>query len=420
MFYFIKRHWFIIFYFLITLVIFCWLVIQKEKNLLYDDLVYDILSNKLIENNFNLFTTKFNYSRTFFFPLYLAVIKSISHWFLPTFGLLYYYLINLLLFHGTNLLIYKALQKYSRRASIIFLIACSVNIITLSFSVLVLTETLAMFFTAIIFYLLLINKQTIYHVALLGIFASIYVFLRPSASILFACVFLYRMIILLKEKRYIYMSVFVVSAGAIFLISAANIYMTTGKINIFSNQTINIVSWHMQRGGSIIKYEGSIDPHRNEPNMYYVLPATRFLFDKSILNIRLPVVLLRFFTLFDRVYIDTYIRNVNNPDNIMRLGNYFVLSSVFFYFLFFHDKKFKLISRLVLFLTAATMIIYLPLIPESRYSVPVFPLLLAITSLYIAMLFQKKKWIVAMILGGQIILMTLLFALSNFTLSLLT
>ena len=97
------------------------------------------------------------------------------------------------------------------------------------------------------------------------------------------------------------------------------------------------------------------------------------------------------FSIFDRTYLDIYIKNVLNENLFIQLYNYMIISSSLIYFIFFVSKKYnRLIFTTILFLVG-TLVVYIPVGLDPRFSSSVFPLLTAITSIYLYHIYKYKK-----------------------------
>lgn len=410
----IKKNWLIIFYFVISSAIFIHFYQVSTRETFYDEMFYDQLANEIVKNGFNVVKTNFEY-RTFGFPLYLAVIKYLALQVFHVKGLWTYYLANFGLFLMTNILIYKTAKGFSVRAAEIFLFLSSFNVVTLSFATLLLSENLAIFLVSLLFYLVFLPKWDAWVSFFAGLTGAFSVFVRPSSSILFIAVsgiFVWRA---LKTRRYLKLSLYALGVFLVFVIGLANTYVVSGKLGIFSSETTEVFKWHLHKGGQVVKYETSIDPFSPSKWMVYVLPKYGLASVEKVM-----VIVFRSFTMFDRVYIETYIARTEAINNFLRVGNYFVLSSAIIAFLLLKQERYKNLIKWSAVFIVTTFSIYLPVIPEPRFSAPIYPIILALTAFYLAEIskIERRRRIFLVIL--QVVMVVLFFLCSSLTLSFLT
>ena len=414
-----------LFYIVISTILFIFLI-RNAPPVICDASEYNDLANKLLLNHLNIFTFNFG-QRTFAYPLFLAILKLFAN--ITKINYLYLvFFIQFILFHLTNLLIYSSLKsKFSKVASI-FLMLSGFNIITLSFTNILLTENLAIFFATLIFNLLLRNKTKI-TLFMLGVICSLILFIRPSLISLSTVVFLVLIYELFKNKKILSILFFIVGYALIFSIGLINTYKTTYKANLFNQSTNNIYLGQVQGGLYVLKYETSFQKINPTSQMIYLSSKNKktfslvscdsvigclFSYLKKDAVSYISVNLIHLFNIFDRIYVDTYVRNIFNPNRILQLFNYFVISSNIIYFIFINNKsKNNIIVNTAFLIIFGIISIYLPTGVEPRFSSPAFPLLLLITAFYLETIGKIKDRYRYLILN--IVFILIFYVISDLT-----
>ncbi len=372
-------------------------LMSKQQKLYFDAYHYYNLGLGLFENNYDILNFNFSYT-TFIFPLYLSFLIGISE-FINVNSI---YLINFfsyLIFVFSTFFIYKALIKTEKNIGRIFLLLSGFNIINLSFTNVVLTESLVVLFVSALFYLLSkkgeLSKYTLF---LIGLTSSLNVLARPLNLLLFICVLVY--VIFLLRGKLLNIVYFLLPVIILFSIQTINIHNAESKIQLFSSATNGIYDMQVKVGKKTLKYETSIDERYKNDSVFYennlsdtdnsgCIKAVECLYEylKSDSIEYLLILAVHSFNLLDRNYINTYIENLGQVDYEIMLYNYFIISSVICYLLFVIDfskfKKHQKIFSTALLLIVGTLTIYIPTVVESRFSSPVFPLFILVASFYL-------------------------------------
>jgi hypothetical protein len=404
---FAKKGYVFVMYGIITSLI-CVQLIKYAPPLIYDSSQYWDLSDSLIKANLNIFTFDFDI-RTFVQPFYLAILKIVANYLYlnPRF---FIFGVNIVLFHFTNLLIYFVAKRFSEKSANIFLILSSFNYITLSFANTFLTENLAIFFTATLFFLLTKNSKKFLDLFLVGLISSLFVYTRPSSLLLFFAIALFVIVFTLVKKRaYKLLIAYLIGVSLIFSIGLINTYNIEKKIAFFTSPTRGIYDMQIRLGIMIIKFEGSIDKTFSDTTLIYfnnknndtmasmcrLVPALD-CFKKYLIKDPFGYALsvsMHLFNIFDRRYWQTYIADVRHDNLILQFCNYVILTGALIYLLLFKikNKYFPFIFT-ALYLIFFTLLIYIPTVVEPRFSAPIFPLIVLIFSIFVNNFSKLPSW----------------------------
>lgn len=396
-----KNIWLMIF--IIISFVFFIKLISNPQAIIYDASGYHYFGDLLYKNKFDVLNLDFE-NRTYVFPLLISILISIANA-LKINEFYFIYFFNYFIFLVSILLVNRVIKQKNKNVSSIFLILSSFNIINLSFTNTILTESLVIFFVCSLFYLLNSNLNNKIVLFLIGAISSLNVLARPSNAILFVCVFIY-ILFISNKKLLIY---FLVPVIIFFGISSINVYNIDHRIGLFTNKTQGIYDMQIREGVKYSKYETSVDKNYRNASVFYANQLAMDIYNENCKKsvscmmsyffkdpLEYSLILgIHFFNLFDRIYIQTYVENINKIDKFLIIYNYFTISSVICYFLFILDSKiFKkhikiLSSFFILFI--GTIFIYIPTVVESRFSSSLFPLLTMISSFYYFSLFKNQN-----------------------------
>lgn len=399
--YIFKDHIFEYIFLTISFLIFTFLLLEPQK-LTYDAASYYNLSSFVNSREFDILNINFSF-RTYGFPLFVGFLIFISN-IVNCNSLYFIFFINYLLFIGSIFLIFKILKKLNIKIANIFLIINSINIINLSFVNTVLTESVMIFIVSVIFFLLNSNKSK-FNIFLLGSFLAYSVMIRPSNLVLFIICTIYVFYIYKNNIKLWF--IYLIPIIFIFTISFLNVYNIEGKVSLFTKSTNGIYDMQIMSGVRSFKYETSVQENVKTPSIWYINSnvseftnitckgsfncLTKYLLENPFKY--LVIIIIHFFTLFDRNYINTYVSNINNIDYILIVYNYLILSSAIVYFVFF-NKQFLIYKKIffsIFILCFSLLSIYLPTVIESRFSSPIFPLVTIFSSLYFYEIFKIGK-----------------------------
>ena len=147
----IKKNIGLIIFIVISFIFFLKLV-HNPQPVVWDANGYYYFGNKLYENQFNVFNLDFG-NRTYVFPLFISILIAIANVLkVNEFSIIYFF--NYLVFLASIIFVNKVIEQKNKKISFIFLILSSFNIINLSFTNTILTESLVIFFVCFLFYLL--------------------------------------------------------------------------------------------------------------------------------------------------------------------------------------------------------------------------------------------------------------------------
>lgn len=401
---FFKNHVFEFIFLFISFVIFIFLLLNPQT-LNYDaGLYYGLGRRILFENNFNVITTSLN-MRTYAFPLIISFLIYIAKLF--NFDLMYViFFANYLFFVISILLIHKILIKIDVNVAKIFLLINSVNLINLSFVNTVLTESIMIFIISMLFYFLCKWKNNNTIAFFSGLIIALSVMIRPSNLFLFLIFTVFVIIKLIKKP--INILAYFIPILFLFSLSFLNVYYHEGKFSLFSTQTSGIYNMQIKLGVKTFKYETSVDPNTKAPTVFYMNKMSDELSSQNCSGAlscfftylkKNPIeyssiFIIHTFTLFDRLYMNTYIKNIEKVDSLMIIYNYFVLSSVIAFVFFYLKKYFNKYSTILwssLLLILGTLLIYLPTVIEARFSSPIFPLLTIFSAIYLSSWFKESR-----------------------------
>lgn len=417
--------WVFSLYFVITTIIFLYFF-KTAPPLIHDQLLYFNLSDKLLNNHLNLFITSFE-NRGFAYPLLLSLVKIIIPMFIIGKSLFIFYLVNLTLFHISNIFLFKLIKIISIRAGLFFLIVSSFNIINLSFTTTILSESLSLFIISAVVYLLLRNPKRYFQFLSLGFLSALLIFTRLNAIVCLIAVSFYIGLRELRWKRYLNLSAFFIGVALVLLTSLLNVYFTTSNLSLFSPETLKSSDTKYPNGIIYFKMEASVDTRFESPEMLYI-NTENFKINREcsgLINCQihylkqeplayLGMILTHLFILFDRTYIKLYIEDVFAVNNLLRFCNYFVLSGVLIYLSFFKkNNKQTIFANTSVSIISINMLPYLPTVVEARYSAPLYAIFLSLFSLYIVDLFKLKKNEMFKSILTQVIIIFLFFLISN-------
>lgn len=430
---------FIIFFYLIITTAFFIYFVRNTPGLIWDQIGYYEYATILIDNHFNILTTDFG-DRTFVYPAFLAIIKFISstgHNIQPVWAskdLLPFYLVNLLLFHTSNFLVFKSLNKLSQSFANIFLLISSFNIVNLGLTNMLLSENLCLFFVSLIFFLLINFKQSFRWFFFLGLTGALLVYTRPASLILFFGITIYLIIRQMALKNISKLLPFFLGSLMVFSIGITNAYFINYRIQLFSEKTKGLALAEYAYGINFYKFDSCIDkicalPDGSyTPQMLYT-NKDNFKLDKNCTSplgcqfhlikqnpkAYLTMIFAHLFAVFDRTYLlEVYIKDISAINNYLRFSNYFLLSGVLIYLLFFKkDSKLKLFVNIATIISLLYIISYLPVFVDSRYSAPIYPILFALFTLYIIKLLKQPFLIKIKFLSLQLIFILISFYISN-------
>lgn len=391
------------FFLLFSFLIFFFLF-NHPQAIVYDANGYYYYGTKLYESNFNVLNFDFD-NRTYIFPLYISCLVALSKLIkVNDIGVIYFF--NYLLFILSVYLVNKAISAKNKIASIFFLILSAFNIVNLSFTNTILTESLVILFVCALF-LLLNSEHDNKNIFLLGLVSSLNVLARPSNILLFFCIFIYVSILI---RRNIYkILLFILPVIIFFGISVVNVYNIENRIGLFTNKTQNIYEMQVRVGERYLKYETSVDKNYKNADIFYENKLAMDLYNEKCKKpfnclisyfikdpVEYSIILgIHTFNLFDRVYINTYVESMDNIDNSIVIYNYLILSSFLCFFIFIFDlKKFKNDINLYIsffILLFGTISIYIPTVIESRFSSSVYPLFIMMTSFYFVDIYKKRN-----------------------------
>lgn len=415
----------IIFYFIITSAIFIYLA-KNVPPLIHDQLLYFNLADRLINNHFNIFVTNFE-NRGFAYPVFLALVKFFSNPFLQGGNLLIFYFANLLLFHISNFVIFKSLKMISENFALAFLAISSFNIINLSFTTTILSETLSFFIISLIFYLFFNKKKNLIYFFGLGFLSSLLVFTRLNALVPLILISVYIGFLQLAQRRYLNIIIFSLGCLIVLLVSVVNVYMTTNRIAIFSEDTLRSGNTKYPSGIIYFRQEGSMDKRFESPEILYI-NVENFKIDRAcsgLINCQLhylrqdpkayfSMISAHLFAIFDRTYLDLYIKDIFAVNNLLRFANYFVLSGVILYVMFFRKSEYqKVFSQTAAIFILINILPYLPTLVEPRYSAPLYPIILVLFSIYIISFSELKNYQKIKYLAAQLTMVLFFFLISN-------
>jgi hypothetical protein len=403
-----------------------------------DAWLYDHWSTSLVKQNLDFINFDFGI-RTFVYPTFLGVIKLLG----GILGLNYYkliYLVQFVLFHLTNYLIYQTLRKASLRISAIFMIVSAFNIINLSFVNLLLTENITSFLLALIFNKLSKNQFSTLDSLINGLALSLLYYVRYSFLPLVLCagtLFIYK---LLALKKVLPLLALIIGLCIPLLIGGMNITNTTGQLSFYNDRSSGQFIEMVYQGEYMMKYETSIDPKAPSQIMQYIYKKNYFFTKsckqklvlcisdyrkgckttlincwlKALVSKPIEFVVLNMahtFNLVDRVYYDTYVRNDANRSLLLRVGNYLIISSLpLLLVLFSLKQKERRIIFTAIVLIVGTLLIYIPTKVEARYSAPVFPLFILIFATYFNKVITERR---LRYLWLNLLVMILLFLVSE-------
>lgn len=425
-------------YFVVTGFFFIFFV-KNSPGLIWDQIGYYTHATVLIENHFNIFATDFG-NRTFVYPTFLAIVKFISSQgqnIQPVWGskdLFPFYLVNLFLFHISNFLIFKSVNKLSRNFAYLFLFISSFNVINLNFTVLLLSEILCLFFVSLIFYLLINLKQSFRWFLFLGLANALLVYTKPTALILFCGITIYLIIRQLALKKIYKLLPFLLGSLVVFSIGITNTYYIDKKVNLFSKGLDGLARQEYAFGINYYKYDSCIDKICEKPDGTYTpdmlytnqenFKLTKNCYAPLDCQIHLikqnpaayfKMIFAHLFAVFDRTYfIEVYIKNVSAINNYVRFFNYLLLSGMIIYLLFFKKySKLKSFTNVSLITIVFYIIPYLPVFVDARYSAPIYPILFALFSIYIIKLLKQPFSVIIRYLSLQLIIILIFFYISN-------
>ena len=358
------------------------------------------------------------------------------------------FIVQLLVFHLSNLVLFTTIKKYSTSASIFFIALSSFNVINLSFTNLLLTENLSYLFLALIFYFFLKEKKKAIDLIALALVSSLAIYIRPAFLLMYIAIFLiigYKLLI--KNKNVKYFILFFVFSLTVLSIGGINTYINSKTIGILNPRSTGEYVEQIYHGSFLMKYETNIDINEKSQIMQYVYKGRYYLLNNKCKDVLLTCIgiyespicpkalidcqiqslqskpydyvtltSLHLFNFFDRTYIDTYINKITDRNIFMQLGNYLVISSFILYFFVKKNKKFRSLLFIITFFIAINTILYLPTKVEPRFSSPIFPLLLIVFCFYILDIVKNKQYRYLWINGIFVGLFFIMSELVNLTL----
>jgi len=417
----------IYFYLFSTTLIFIYYVKQAPP-IIYDQLQYYKLAHQVISNNFNPVTTNYD-NRTFVYPTFLAL----NHTFLSLFGqeynLFFFYIVNLSLFHISNLFIFKSIEKFSKKIAYLFLFFSSFNVINLGLTNMLLTENLSVVFASLVFYLLTNQQQNYRWFFTLGLTSAFSIFTRPAALIPFLFIALYVISKQIRLGIFKPLIFFLIGSALIFLIATLNVITVTNKFGLFTEGASGLALHQYKVGIYLYKTNTTLDSKFKDPFMQYINWDNYYKISRhcnSPLNCQvnyikqdLPtytvMILGHLFSIFDQLYlIDAYVSNTDNVSHLLRGTNYLILSGVLIYiFLVEKRRKIKFFTFLGTLYIGINLLPYLAVPVEPRYSAPIYPIILALFSMYTYHLFKQSTKSRVGLLTLQAIFIISFFAISN-------
>jgi len=148
----IKKNIGLIIFIVISFIFFLKLV-HNPQPVVWDANGYNYFGNKLYENQFNVFNLDFG-NRTYVFPLFISILIAIANILkVNEFYIIYFF--NYLIFLASIIFVNKVIEQKNKKVSFIFLTLSAFNIINLSFTNTILTESLVIFFVC--FFILFIK-----------------------------------------------------------------------------------------------------------------------------------------------------------------------------------------------------------------------------------------------------------------------
>lgn len=397
-----KKHIFEYIFLLVSFVIFVFLLLNPQK-LVYDAAGYYNLGQNIYNNNFNIINTNLSV-RTYGFPLFISFLIFLSN-LLKLNPLSFIYFGNYLVFVLSIFFIYKAIALKNTKIANVFLLINSLNIINLSFTNTILTESFMVLPIAILFYFFSLKKFNRLNLFLIGIVLSFSVMVRPSNLFLFLICTIF--VVIQIRENILKIIWFLIPVLLIFLVSFLNVYKNENKFSIFTTQTKGIYDLQIIAGVNLFKFETSVNPelpvfasYQNKQVSNLSILKCESAFNCLILYFKkdpikyVSILGIHSFVLFDRNYISTYVENIYKIDNLLIIYNYIVLSSVVCFFIFFIKKyiiKYREILFSIIILICGTILIYIPTMIESRFSAPIFPLITIFSAIYFYSLFKEKK-----------------------------
>jgi len=423
--FFFKDHIFECIFFFISFAIFIFLLLNPQR-LCYDAGLYYGLGRRIFfENGFNVIKTNLE-MRTYAFPLIISFLIYIANLFrLDVMSVIYF--ANYFLFIISILLIHKVLSKKSIKIGKIFLLINSINLINLSFVNTVLTESLMIFLISALFYILCTWKNTRMNTFFSGLVIAFSVMVRPSNLFLFL---IFTVFVVIKSiKKPINLFHYFVPILFLFSISFLNVYQNEGNFSLFTTQTSGIYNMQIRGGVKIFKYETSVDQKLKYPSVYFRNKKSEVFVSQECSNAvgcflvylktnpvdYISISLIHTFALFDRMYMNTYVEDINKIDGLMVFYNYLVLSSVIGFIVFYLKKysvKYFAILWSSLLLILGTLLIYIPTIVEARFSSPIFPLLTIFSAFYFYSLLKEKKSKRNKLICFQLLIMFIFYTIS--------
>lgn len=433
------------FYFFLTTVFFIFFYKTAPK-LTGDAYLYNELSDKLLKANLNIFTFNFGF-RTFLYPLFLSLCKIVADVIRKN-PLHVIFLFQVIVFHLGNFVLFKAIKKYSDPAALFFIIFSAINVINLSFVSLLLTENLSYLFIALIFYYFVKTKKNIFDYILLALFSALSIFLRPAFLLMYILIlFFISYRLLFKEKSILKLIIFITLSVLVLSVGFINNFMNTRTIGVFNPKSSGEYVEQIYHGSFLMKYETTIDPNEKSQIMQYIYKGRYYLLNdkckdeiltcigiykspqcpQNLVSCQIqsfqskPVdfislTLLHLFNFFDRTYVDTYVNKIADRNLLLQIGDYIVLSSSILIFFIKKSKKFLPIISSIAFFSVINTVLYLPTKVEPRFSSPIFPLLLILTSIYVIEIIKNKQYRYLLLNGIFTILFFMISELINLTL----
>lgn len=420
-----REFWYGIAYLVLSAFVFSFFF-RNPQNVMGDSSHYWSLSSALMERKLDVLHFNFE-MRTYVHPLYLAVARAPA----AVLGLSQeyaVYIFNFILFLLTNYFIYLRVRTFDAVVARVFLLLSSFNVFTLGFVNTNLTENISIFFTGLLFYLLT-GEEKIWKAFGAGVVAGLFMYTRPSAMVLFFALLVMFLVKSTLQRNIKSVALFVMGGLLPISIGMLNTYNIEQRFALFTSRTQGIYEMQVVNGPRWIKYETSADRTLDYPTLFFThtrndkfmeIPCSGTVACIVTYFKTYPVDYVmslahHIFNIFDRVYVNTYITNLEGRGMLLSFVNYFLLTSVFLGCLFFkYNKQWVDSLRTIALITLGLISIYVPTIVEPRFSAPVYPFIFLLFCYYLFQMFKSTDmWLKLRLLCVQAAFIILCFLLSD-------
>lgn len=256
----------------------------------------------------------------------------------------------------------------------------------------------------------------------MGFVAVLYVYTRPSALILFIFLLVFVVYRAVRARSFLPIITFLAGSAVVFSVGILNVYINDKRLGLFTGSASEIYNMQIRSGPVWMKYETSVDSNYPLPNMYYVnsknvifrsIPCNDAAHCAVTYLTREPLryfnsFALHLFNMFDRTYLDIYVGRIMNRTTWLALVNYVVIASVMVYWLFFpvrpHFRSLLLAIGVIIF---GSVVVYLPTVVESRFSAPLYPLLLVIFAIFMREVSHNRSRVILVKTAVSIIVLVI-------------